>query len=376
MKPNGVGQRIRSRQDQYLSSQIMTLLRVVMALAASGAAGVLLLAGPAGAQHAGYGRLTVAGDPSIIPVGVQVAAVADVDGKTFPVGVWYPADVASTSPAGGGAGDLGGVQNAPIAGRGLPLVVISHGNGGGMMGHIDLVLTLASAGYVVAAPNHPGDNFQDPSASGSARLYSDSNRQLRLTVEHLLTKWKGHEAIDAEKVGAFGFSAGGFTVLTAVGAQPEMQLIPKQCAQAPEFICDVLRHDKSPLVNADAPPGEPMQASRSVKAAVIAGPGLGFTMTPAAMVGVKVPVQLWSGEKDVFVPYASNTKIIIDSLERNGQRAEFHSVPNAAHLSFLSPCGPVKNAERCKDPEGFDRDAFHAEMNKEVLQFFDRHLKR
>ena len=314
--------------------------------------------------------------PRPFPLGVQVAGVVDVDGNTFPVGVWYPADIAPTPAVGGGAGDLGGVKNAPIAGRGLPLVVISHGNGGGMMGHIDLVLTLASAGYVVAALNHPGDNFQDASASGSATLYSGRNRQFRLTVEHLLTKWAGHEAIDAERVGAFGFSAGGFTVLTAVGAQPDMQLIPKQCAQAPEFICDVLRHEKSPLLYSEAPAGEPMQASRGIKAAVVAGPGLGFTMTPASMAGVTVPVQVWSGEKDDFVPYASNAKIIVDSLESNGRKAEFHSVPNAAHLSFLSPCGPVKNAERCKDPEGFDRDAFHAEMNKDVLRFFDRNLKR
>lgn len=330
----------------------------------------------AAAIVAAAGSAAVQASPRSFPVGVQVAGVADVDGKTFPVGIWYPADVASTPPAGGGADNLGGVQDAPIAGRGLPLVVISHGNGGGMMGHIDLVLALASAGYVVAAPNHPGDNFQDPGASGSATLYSGRNRQFLLTVAHLLTKWKGHEAIDAEKVGAFGFSAGGFTVLTAVGAQPDMQLIPKQCATAPEFICDVLRHDKSPLVNADAPAGEPMQASRSIKAAVVAGPGMGFTMTPAAMSGVKVPVQVWSGEKDVFVPTASNARIIVDSLARNGQKVEFHCVPNAAHLSFLSPCRPVTSSELCKDPEGFDRDAFHAEMNKEVLRFFDSNLKR
>lgn len=330
------------------------------------AAAIVAAAGSAAAQSS----------PRAFPVGVQVAGVTDADGQTFPVGVWYPADVAATPATGGGAASLGGIRNAPLAGRGWPLVVISHGNGGAMTGHIDLALTLASAGYVVAAPNHPGDNFQDASASGSATLYSGRNRQLRRTVEHLLTKWPGHAAIDAEKVGAFGFSAGGFTVLTAVGAQPQMQLIAKQCAQAPEFICDVLRHHKSALVDAHAPVGEPMQASRRIKAAVVAGPGLGFTMTPAAMAGVKVPVQVWSGEKDVLVPYASNAKVIIDSLARHGQTAEFRSVPNAEHRSFLSPCGPVKDAEHCKDAEGFDREAFHAEMNQEVLKFFDHHLKR
>ena len=267
---------------------------------------------------------------------------------------------------------MGLIQNAPVAGKGLPLVVISHGNGGGMTSHIDLAMALASAGYVVAAPVHPGDNFQDPSASSLPTLYSGRNRQLRMTIDYMLTKWQAHDAIDREKVGAFGFSAGGFTVLSVAGAQPDMRLVGKHCLQSPEFICEVLRHFKSPLLS-DSTDFEPMQASPSVKAIVVAAPGLGFTLTPAAMAGVTVPVQLWSGEKDQHVPYATNAKFVIDAL---GTRVEFHSVPNAGHLSFLAPCGPKKIPEICTDPEGFDRTAFHATMNAEIVRFFGANLKR
>ena len=304
------------------------------------------------------------------PVGFQIAGAADANGRLFAVGVWYPTDAQSA------AGPMGAVHNAQVAGKGLPLIVVSHGNGGGMASHIDLALALARAGYVVAAPMHPGDNFEDPSASGSAALYSGRNRQLRIAIDHMLTNWKGAEAVDPEKVGAFGFSAGGFTVLTLAGAQPEMKLIPEHCAASPEFICKVLEHYKSPLLNADAPTGEPMQASPKIKAIVVAGPGLGFTMTPAALSGVKVPVQIWSGEKDDKVPYATNAKLINEALARNGQKVDFHSVPNAGHLSFTVPCGAVKIPELCTDPEGFDRAAFHKSMNVTVVDFFDRHLKR
>lgn len=309
-----------------------------------------------------------------LALGFQVAAAADADGKPFAVGVWYPTDAAAAATQ-SPPKPMGAIQNAPIAGKGLPLVVISHGNGGGMASHIDLAIALANAGYVVAAPMHAGDNFQDSSASGSATLFSGRSRQLRLTVEHMLTKWKQHDAIDPEKVGAFGFSAGGFTVLTAAGAQPDMKLIPKQCAQSPEFICQVLAHFKSPLLSADAPAGEPMQAIPRVKAVVAAGPGLGFTMTQAALARVKVPVQVWSGEKDETVPYATNAKLIIEALGNNGEKVDFHAVPNASHTSFLAPCGPVKIPELCSDPEGFDRAAFHSVMNMAVVSFFDRHLK-
>lgn len=300
-------------------------------------------------------------------VGFQVTGVQQPDGRPFAVGVWYPTD-STAAP-----GPMGAVQDAAVAGKGLPLVVISHGNGGGMASHADLALALAGAGYVVAAPMHSGDNFQDPSASGSATLYSSRNRQFRETIDHLLKGWKAHDAVDPAKVGAFGMSAGGFTVLTAAGAQPDMKLIAKHCATSPEFVCKVLAHYKSPLLNADSPAGEPMQASPSIKAVVLAAPGLGFTMTPAALASVKVPVQLWAGDKDEAVPFATNAKVINDAL---GQNVEFHSVPNATHVSFLAPCGPVKIPELCTDPEGFDRAAFHADMNAAVVRFFDRTLKR
>ena len=310
------------------------------------------------------------GVPAATPVGFQVASATDADGKAFAVGVWYPAQGGSSTP--NGPNVMGAIQDAPVAGYGLPLVVISHGNGGGMTSHIDLAMALASAGYVVAAPMHPGDNFKDDSSSGSATLYSGRNRQLRLTIDHIVTKWKGHDAVDAKRIGAFGLSAGGFTVLTVAGAQPDMGRIPKHCSQTPEFICEVLRHYRSPLLSADSPAAEPMQASPNVRAVVVAAPGLGFTLTPAALSGVKVPVQLWSGEKDDKVPYATNAKFVVEALR---SKVEFHSVPNAGHLSFLAPSGPARIPELCTDPEGFDRSAFHATMNAEVVRFFDANLK-
>ena len=311
--------------------------------------------------------------PAERSIGFQVAGVTDTNGKPFGAGVWYPAVVQTSRSTQSGPNVMGAIRNAPVAGTGLPLIVISHGNGGGMTSHIDLAMALAGAGYVVAAPMHPGDNFQDPSSSGLATLYSDRNRHLRLTIDYMLTKWPGHDAIDAGKVGAFGLSAGGFTVLTVAGAQPDMRLISKHCSQSPEFICQVLRHYKSPLLDTDAPAAEPMQASPSIKAIVVAAPGLGFTLTPAAMAGVKVPVQLWSGEKDDKVPYVTNAKFVVEAL---GTKVEFHSVPNAGHLSFLAPCGPEKIPEVCSDPEGFDRTAFHAIMNAEVVRFFNTNLNR
>lgn len=307
------------------------------------------------------------------PAGFQVSRATDADGKPFAIGVWYPTDAHPWPTSLIGITLMKVARDSPIAGRDLPMVVISHGNGGGLQSHADLALALASGGYVVAAPMHAGDNFADQSAAGAATLYSNRTRQFHAAVDHMLTRWPGRDQIDAERVGAFGYSAGGFTVLAAAGAQPDMRLIAKHCAQAPEFVCEVLRHFNSPLLDADSSSSKPMQPTPRLKAAVLAAPGLGFTMTPTGLANVQMPVQLWSGEKDERVPYATNAKLIQRAL---GPKVEFHSVPGAGHTSFLAPCGLIRPASVCSDPDGFDRKSFHATMNGEVLKFFEQHLGR
>ncbi len=306
------------------------------------------------------------------PVGFQITHAADVDGKPFAIGVWYPTEARTWPTALIGITLMNVARDSPIAGRQLPMVVISHGNGGGPQSHADLALALASAGYVVAAPTHAGDNFADQGGAGAATLYSSRTRQFRVAVDHMLTQWQWRDRIDPERVGAFGFSAGGFTVLAAAGAQPDMRLIAKHCAQAPEFVCDVLRHFNSPLLDVDGSAGEPMQPTPALRAAVLAAPGLGFTMTPTGLSSVQIPVQLWSGEKDGQVPYATNAKPVREAL---GRKAEFHSVPGAGHTSFLAPCGLMRPAAVCSDPDGFDRRSFHSAMNSEVVRFFEQHLR-
>ena len=307
------------------------------------------------------------------PVGFQVARATGADGQSFPVGVWYPttAHPRPTTLLGPLLMDV--AANGPVSGRELPLVVISHGNGGGLGSHADLALALADAGYVVAAPMHAGDNYADQSAVGSVSWLSGRNRQLHDTVDYMLTNWQGHDRIDPERVGAFGFSAGGFTVLTAVGAQPDLRIIAKHCTESPEFACDLLRHAKSPFLNSETPGmGDVFVPDARIKAAVVAAPGLGFAMGPNAFGNVSVPIQLWSADQDTNVPYATNAKPVREAL---GPRVEFHAVPGAGHFSFLAPCGLLRPPGICSDPAQFDRKAFHVNMNGSVVAFFDKNMK-
>jgi len=304
------------------------------------------------------------------PVGFQVVSTTDPSGQRFPIGVLYPTRTRPRPTTFVGAMLISVARNASVTGSGLPLVVISHGNGGGVQSHIDLALAFANAGFVVAIPQHTGDNYGDQSAFGTGSWLNRRSDEYRATVDYMLNDWAGHDHINSDRVGAFGFSAGGFTALTAIGAQPDLRLIAKHCAETPEFVCDLLRKVNSPLLNNGSPAMDTAFSSDlRIKAAVIVAPGLAFIMSPNGLGNVKVPIQLWHGDKDTHVPYATNIQPILDQL---GTGVEFHSVAGAGHFSFLAPCGLLAPPALCAEQGNFDRKRFHADMNASVIAFFEK----
>jgi predicted dienelactone hydrolase len=299
------------------------------------------------------------------PVGLQVLRVESPSGP-IAVAVWYPTAAAPRPTTFLGGTLLSVARDAPVAGEGLPVVVISHGNGGGALSHVDLAMELASAGLVAVAPTHAGDNHADQSRQGSPAIFSQRAGQVRAALDHVLVSWPGAAQLDPGRVGAYGMSAGAFTTLTLVGGTPDMSLIQEHCKRRPEFICDALKHVDSPLLKSASGAGTFDRDPRIV-AAVVAAPGLGFTFAHDGLAGVRVPVQVWSGDRDETVPYATNTKVVQDGL---GDLAQSHQVAGASHLSFLAPCGPLAPPAVCTDPEGFDREAAHESMNAEIIEFF------
>ena len=107
-------------------------------------------------------------------VGYQVASIPVASGKPVPVAIWYPS---AATPAERAVGPFKQTvaTNAPVTGRRLPLIIVSHGTGGSKEGHWDTALALAGSGFVVAAIEHTGDNYRDQS-----RATDVGNRPLEL----------------------------------------------------------------------------------------------------------------------------------------------------------------------------------------------------
>lgn len=288
---------------------------------------------------------------------------ADKDGPALRGAVWSPC----STPA--GRIDLAplvlqGTCDCAVAGQGLPLVVVSHGAGGSALGHHDTAAALADAGYVVAAINHSGDNFQDMSRQGHLSAFATRPVDMRRLTDYMLSAWPQRAQLDAGKVGFFGYSRGGYTGLVAIGAKPDWTLRPDLCPPlSMRPLCGEIRRNKIPATPAP---------DARIKAAVIVDP---LSVFDAKGLGqVSTPVQLWASAlgRDGVTP--QSVEMVRTGLPR---APDWQVAAHARHYAFLAPCSPALAEvapDICRDAPGFDRAAFHKEFNAQVVAFFQRHI--
>jgi predicted dienelactone hydrolase len=286
---------------------------------------------------------------------------ADADGPALKGAMWYPCP----EPPGEihlGPIILSGVKDCPINGDSLPLVVVSHGDGGQFWNQHDTAETLADAGFVVAAINHPGDTFFDMSRIADLAEYVERPTDIKRLIDFTLGASPAASNIDPQRIGVFGYSAGGYTALVLIGANPDWAAATEFCERSSLPRCEQIRRKEFPT--------GPVVHDPRIKAAVLADPGAHF-FTAASLATVKVPVQLWASERgNEFVTPES-----VAAVDTNlPAKHEYHVVANAGHADFGLCQAFLKDDPGCKDAPGFDRVAFHKQFDADVLAFFRAYL--
>jgi predicted dienelactone hydrolase len=259
------------------------------------------------------------------------------------------------------------MQDCPIAGDKLSLVVMSHGRTGWYGLHHDTASALADAGFIVAAINHPGDNSFDASRVDNLSITVQRPTDIKRLVDFMLGAWPHAAKIDSTRIGFYGFSRGGYTGLVAAGAIPDFQRAAARCAERTTTGPCGLFAGNEALPN--TVPHDPR-----IKAIVVADPGFGFLFGPDGLKSVNVPVQLWASEHGGGGTLLEGHIVTKNKLPTP---PDFHVASNAGHFAFLAPCSPAQREafpSACIDVEGFDRAAFHQYFNAEVIAFLRKHL--
>jgi predicted dienelactone hydrolase len=292
---------------------------------------------------------------------------ADSTGPTLTGAVWYPC-AASRQETDIGGRVISGAKDCPIVEGKFPLIVISHGRAGWFGGHHDTAATLADAGFVVAAINHPGDTSADKSRVDDLSVFLERPLDIKRLINFMLDAWPEAGKIDEERIGLFGFSMGGYTGLVVAGANPDFRKGLAGCEGSKFRLCEQLRNNEISL--------QPLTHDSRVKAAVIVDPGPSFFFPAENLRDVKIPVQLWSSDPKLSAKYDSGC-CGLGIKDRLPSKPEFHLATNSIHFSFLAPCSPddMKELARiCVDAPGFDRAAFHQDFHTDVIGFLRKRL--
>lgn len=289
---------------------------------------------------------------------------ADANGPAIRVAVWYPS-AAPPAPIAFGPFTARGAKGAEVLGRGLPLVVLSHGRGGSFAGHHDTAEALADAGFVVAAINHPGDTALDKSRIDDLSVFIERPMDVKRVIDFLTGASPLASAVDPKRIGFWGFSRGGYTGLVAIGADPDWDQAIARCQGRSIKVCDQARAPDF------ARPSLPHDAR--IKAAVIADP-LTVLFSDRSLAKITVPVQLW-GSQTGGDGVAPESVAALDTALKGPHT--FTRVEHSQHFSFVTVCPPDFAATApmiCKDAEGFDRAEFHRRFNAAATEFFRAHL--
>ncbi|NJO52663.1 MAG: hypothetical protein HC840_28325, partial [Leptolyngbyaceae cyanobacterium RM2_2_4] len=193
----------------------------------------------------------------------------------------------------------------------VPVIIMSHGLGSDRTTYAYLGEHLASYGFAVAIPEHPGSNADQLRAliEGRASQVTEPaefiNRPLDVTylldeLERLnQSDFAFQGRLDLRQVGVVGQSFGGYTALALAGAQINFQQLTEDCAAEESTLNLSLllqcRAEELVLPAADL-------RDERVAAIMAINPIGSIILGPAGFSEIDIPVMLVSGNADTIAP--------------------------------------------------------------------------
>jgi len=316
------------------------------------------------------------------PVGIKQVEFADAHygARTLAMAVFYPAVVSEgsatrfTMPF---FTSLTLYKAAEVAFDGTkhPLIMLSHGRGSNGLFYAWFAQTLASHGYVVAAPYHWRANTYDSTIVYLANKLWQRPIDVSLNIDFLLSDPAWGKYLDSGRIGVAGHSQGGFTALWLGGAKVNrdkyLAFQPgwRNNQQVPEYLRNELPLDPDTALNVQ---------DKRVKAVFAMAPGIVqvFGMDEAGLKQLDVPAYITVGAGDTQTPPAENAEFAAKYIPH----AELVIIPGAVdHEIFVNECddeGKNEFPEACEDAPGVDRAAIHDSVGKAALKFFDINLRQ
>lgn len=308
-----------------------------------------------------------------------------------PITVFYPTAEADRSISRGPFTLALAPDAAPRRGNGR-LIVMSHGSGGSPWTYADLATTLVTAGYVVAMPEHAGDNWHDHSKIGP-ESWVLRPREVSATIDAVAADSRFGPLVDARQVGVWGMSAGGHTTLTLAGGRWSRARQLAHCEQHLQTDWAACTGGGFEL-SGGAFDGAKLAIAARVIRAKLSGDNTEHQHTDARIRAIVSGVP-WAADFDLAT--LARPVAALGLIQAQGDiwlLPRFHSapviqacaprcevladLPIGGHGALVSPLPPTEAmgalARLLTDPPGYDRRATQPGLFAAIRAFFDRHL--
>jgi predicted dienelactone hydrolase len=116
--------------------------------------------------------------------------------------------------------------------------------------------------------------------------------------------------IDVNRIGVFGFSAGGV---------PDLAKLVPYCQAHPETVtCAMLRASPDIMERLVRLSSSVWEHDPRIRAAVVAAPAVGFAFGKPSLKDVRIPVQLWRAEFEHILPFPDYAEAVRLALPHTG----------------------------------------------------------
>lgn len=264
-----------------------------------------------------------------------------------------------------------------------PLIVLSHGTGGAVAQLSWLAETLAAGGYVVAAVNHHGNNAIEEKTPHGFFLWWERPKDLRRLIDLVVEDDVFGARIDPSRIGAAGFSLGGYTVLEVAGARTDLDQVERYCVgragdpscelppEAPFSREDFERHiETDPRFRASMAEHGLSYRDPRVRSVVAIAPAVGVALTEESLQAISIPTLILVGDRDTTAPAASNASRVAKLIPAS----HLAVLPGVSHYSFLAECGIMGRVVAsfiCAEESGLSRGDIHRRVAEDTRDFFD-----
>jgi len=200
-----------------------------------------------------------------------------------------------------------------------PVVVLSHGTGGAAEDLDWLAKPLNDEGFLVASVDHPGNSYNDQYLPEGFAFAWERAKDITVLIDHLVAE----QNIDITRIGAAGFSFGGYTVTALLGGRIDAHIMEAMfhgqipAPDVPEFpdLIKTLRAKYSDAeLTALAETGAGTLTDTRVRAGFLLAPAIGRLMLTESLREISYPVLVRWGDADDNTPPQDNALVYRDLM--------------------------------------------------------------